>query len=483
MVPSIGWFLGASLLLAVSPQQASAQRQSRWTDPPPASSTVLHRPRPSSTVFDRLQPSQATADEVDIFASTVASAALITAGLFTFKDEGFLNRQSIKDWRNTFIPDFADHSDDLGQVAAGGLALGLNAVGVPGRHKLFRAASTYATALAIETAAVFAGKGLTEVLRPDGSARNSFPSGHTAASFVSARFLDREYGHVSYLYSLGGYSLAAMTGVFRQLNNRHWLSDVLVGAGIGIMSTDIAYVAMGKAFREKGKHPPRPPGTPRPRANPSFVDFRVGYANHQGDLQERNDIVAEDGWTAGGEGAFFFSRYLGIGGEISVAAFPINMDKFVPDPDVDSIAEELNTQPFGTQSVFIGPFVNVPLGDRWSIVGKATAGWASGATATVTARVRPEFQEEFGTADLPLVVDEPKTTFGAMTGVSIRGRVSERIALRGFAEYYFSQPDYEIRSVESVDPDGNVVPGPVEAVENVSFNYFAVGLAVSAILW
>ncbi|MFR6416066.1 MAG: hypothetical protein ACLUNS_10440 [Alistipes shahii] len=33
--------------------------------------------------------------------------------------------------------------------------------------------------------------------------------------------------------------MATVTGVTRQLNNRHWMSDMMVGAGIGILATEL----------------------------------------------------------------------------------------------------------------------------------------------------------------------------------------------------------------------------------------------------
>ncbi|HRN46930.1 MAG TPA: phosphatase PAP2 family protein, partial [Niabella sp.] len=36
-------------------------------------------------------------------------------------------------------------------------------------------------------------------------------------------------------------AVATGTGVLRMLNNRHWLGDVVAGAGIGIASTKLAY--------------------------------------------------------------------------------------------------------------------------------------------------------------------------------------------------------------------------------------------------
>ena len=61
-------------------------------------------------------------------------------------------------------------------------------------------------------------------MRPDGSTRNSWPSGHTATAFMAATILHKEYGLTrSPWYSVGAYTLATATGVMRVLNNRHWM--------------------------------------------------------------------------------------------------------------------------------------------------------------------------------------------------------------------------------------------------------------------
>ncbi len=54
-------------------------------------------------------------------------------------------------------------------------------------------------------------------------------------------FLRKEYWDVSPWIGVAGYAVAAGTGFFRMYNNRHWLTDVLTGAGIGILSTQAAY--------------------------------------------------------------------------------------------------------------------------------------------------------------------------------------------------------------------------------------------------
>jgi len=93
------------------------------------------------------------------------------------------------------------------------------------------------------------------VPRPDTGAPDSFPSGHTAQAFAAATFMHKEYGKQNIWYSIGAYSLATGIGAFRIMNNRHWVSDVLVGAGIGIFSTNMAYLTHQNHWgKKKSKH-------------------------------------------------------------------------------------------------------------------------------------------------------------------------------------------------------------------------------------
>jgi membrane-associated phospholipid phosphatase len=50
--------------------------------------------------------------------------------------------------------------------------------------------------------------------------------------------------------------MASLIGIARVYNNRHWVSDVVAGAGIGILSTKIVYLTypcLQKTFGKKGR--------------------------------------------------------------------------------------------------------------------------------------------------------------------------------------------------------------------------------------
>ena len=77
--------------------------------------------------------------------------------------------------------------------------------------------------------------------RPDCSAKNSFPSGHTFTAFVGAEIIRREYGKEHPWIAVAAYGVATVVGIMRVYNNRHWAGDVLAGAGLGILSTTLVY--------------------------------------------------------------------------------------------------------------------------------------------------------------------------------------------------------------------------------------------------
>ncbi len=76
--------------------------------------------------------------------------------------------------------------------------------------------------------------------RPNG-ANYSFPSGHTSQSFTGATVLYHEFNETHPLIAYSGFLFSTTTGAFRIINNKHWLSDVLMGAGIGILVTNLVY--------------------------------------------------------------------------------------------------------------------------------------------------------------------------------------------------------------------------------------------------
>lgn len=177
----------------------------------------------------------------------VAAVPLIMGGAaMTFCDRDF------RDLRNSYAVGFRHDYDDYLQYAPLAFAWGLKACGVRSRSSWGRMIVSNAFSAALMAAMVNSLKYSVRAERPDGSTRNSFPSGHAATAFMAASILHKEFGHRSPWFSVGGYVAAAATGITRQLNNRHWMSDIMVGAGIGILSVELGYLFADLIYRERG---------------------------------------------------------------------------------------------------------------------------------------------------------------------------------------------------------------------------------------
>lgn len=133
------------------------------------------------------------------------------------------------------------HIDDYLQWSPAIAVYALNLTGIKGKHRIIDRTFLFGLSNLIQGGVTHVVKRGVQEPRPDGSNNLSFPSGHTATAFANAEFMRMEYKDVSPWYGIAGYAAAATTGYLRMYNNRHWLSDVIAGAGVGILSTQAAY--------------------------------------------------------------------------------------------------------------------------------------------------------------------------------------------------------------------------------------------------
>lgn len=112
----------------------------------------------------------------------------------------------------------------------------LGCTGVKARHNLRDRTLITATSYATLALLTNVPKLLIDSKRPQFAGHNSFPSGHTATVFMGAELMRIEYGT---WYGVGAYTVATCVGFMRMYNGRHWLHDVLAGAGVGILSARV----------------------------------------------------------------------------------------------------------------------------------------------------------------------------------------------------------------------------------------------------
>jgi membrane-associated phospholipid phosphatase len=123
----------------------------------------------------------------------------------------------------------------VGDVGVSALVVGSLALGAlrpgPGRHPWDQTWSNF-EALWITYGLTEVGRAAFERGRPAGSSRASMPSGHAAIAFAAATLVHREAGPA---WGIPAYGVAGLTAWSRVEADRHFPSDVLVGAALGCL--------------------------------------------------------------------------------------------------------------------------------------------------------------------------------------------------------------------------------------------------------
>jgi len=175
--------------------------------------------------------------------SFIVPAVLIGYGLVSLGDNGIRRLDfNISGELQNKHPDFSVRVDDYLVFAPGVAFYALNLAGVKSKHSIADGTALFILSRAIAYITTYSGKSGIGRERPDRADQMSFPSGHAANAFAAAEFLNQEYRDVSPWIGYAGYTVATATGVLRMYNNKHWLSDVVAGAGVGIASTKLAYL-------------------------------------------------------------------------------------------------------------------------------------------------------------------------------------------------------------------------------------------------
>ena len=249
---------------------------------------------------------------------SLASVPYITLGL-----AAHAIKRDIRKVNNDINSGFHNRADDYIQYAPMVLTYGLKATGYEGRSQWGRLMASNALSAVIMAGLVNGIKYSAAEERPDGSTSNSFPSGHTATAFMAATILHKEYGLTRSLwYSVGGYAVATGIGAFRVMNNRHWVSDVMMGAGIGILSTELGYALSDLIFKDKYTLRREMEELNDVSEHPSFFSLQAGVGFVMGGSGLPDEIAAVGGpgsikrgvsTVISAEAAYFLNPYLGFG--------------------------------------------------------------------------------------------------------------------------------------------------------------------------
>lgn len=132
-----------------------------------------------------------------------------------------------------------------GFLVQAGASFGLYAMGrATGSRTLTGVGADLVRAQVLTQGIVQAGKLATQRSRPDMSSRHSLPSGHTAAAFATATVLQDHFG---WKVGVPAYGFGAYVGASRMAVHKHYLSDVVLGAAIGVAAGRTVTIGSGRA--------------------------------------------------------------------------------------------------------------------------------------------------------------------------------------------------------------------------------------------
>ena len=156
----------------------------------------------------------------------------------------------VNNWTSTWKGDSpALHFDDYVQFVPEAMHLGLGLLGAKSEHRFVDRGIEAVWAFGSLALIRFGMKSLIDSPRPDGSDNRSFPSGHAGFAFAGAELVRMEYG---WGWGAGAYAVATGVSVMRLYNNEHWLSDLIFGAGTGILCAHVGGWLLGPTKRLLG---------------------------------------------------------------------------------------------------------------------------------------------------------------------------------------------------------------------------------------
>lgn len=174
------------------------------------------------------------------FKKTILPTTLIISGALISEKAIEVDLQ--KDIRNGIGKNVSNNLDDYLRYAPMAELAIANMIGLESKNHWFDQLKNLLIIDAASLLIVRSLKGIIERPRPNNMyIYNSFPSGHTTLAFSNAALLHYEYIDYHPVFAYSGYVFATATGALRVLNDRHYLGDVLAGAGIGLLITHLVY--------------------------------------------------------------------------------------------------------------------------------------------------------------------------------------------------------------------------------------------------
>jgi len=273
------------------------------------------------------------------------------------------------DWTPTWVAQNEDNGllVDGAQYAPIVLPWAMKAVGQPTRSGWGRMAVSQGLGVVMMAGCVEGLKHVVGETRPNATNDRSFPSGHTAWSFLGATMIERELGWRSPWYTFGGYTFASAMAMQRVVDCRHFPVDVAGGAVIGVVTGHLGYFIGDKIFGDKQLQN-RYNQLSVDDENQSFLSLETGMSFNLGSFKsQRYKISREPSLNVG----LRFGMPLGDHWGASVGAIMRSTSIFYE----SAMCERTFVAPENAVGVELSPYYRKQLSSRFSFNAEAACGY------------------------------------------------------------------------------------------------------------
>jgi opacity protein-like surface antigen len=195
----------------------------------------------------------------------------------------------------------------------------------------------------------------------------------------------------------------------------------------------------------------------------SFIGVSGGYSNLMGNITKTSysnpasGFANPNGYNAGLEGAYFFSKYIGIGGVFSFSSYNVSnkgLDSLAVgyqlDFDSDSAKASAGTK-YNFYNYFVGPYFSFPI-KKFTIDVRVVGGITHVSTAELNfididgGKPHP-FTQSMSTAN----------GFGFQAGAGLRYSITKHLAIKLNVDYYYTDPNITIKNSNRIANTGRLI--------------------------
>ena len=296
----------------------------------------------------------------------------------------------------------------------------MKAVGQPTRSGWGRMAVSQAFGVVSMAGSVELLKRTVGDMRPDAGDNRSFPSGHTAWSFLGATVVERELGWRSPWYTFGAYTFASAMAMQRVVDCRHFPVDVAGGAVIGVVTGHLGYFIGDKIFGDRQLEN-RYAQFSGDDENQPFISLESGMGLNLSNFSEGNySISREPSLYMGVKCGLSFGNSWGASVGLLMRSTPIFFES--------QTCGRTFVAPENSVGVELSPFYRKQLSRRFSLNGELTCG----------------FYRNFSLKSVDRAIDAADTFLNVRISAGATYRLNDNMSVGAMLGYEAGSADYSL---------------------------------------